>query len=385
MLRVLTLSTLFPNAARPNHGVFVAEQTRRLAARDDVDLRVVAPIGLPPVGAANSRYAELVDLAEVETWDGLKVERPRYPVLPAISGPLNPRLVARAAARAMRHLRDEGFAFDVIDAEFFYPDGPAAMRLARKFGVPFSVKARGSDIHYWAMRRSPRRQMLAAGRAAAGLLAVSAALRQDMGKAGFDAAKVAVHHTGVDLARFAPRTVWTSQADVPTVVSLGALIPIKGHDLVIRALANIPEARLVVAGRGPEQVALEALARQVGLGERIRFMGDVAHEAIPNILAGADVMALASQREGLANAWIESLACGTPIVIPDVGGARDVVDRPAAGRIVGRSVEGIAAGIREVLQNPPPRAEVRAAAERFSWESNTQALFEHLSACAGRT
>jgi glycosyltransferase involved in cell wall biosynthesis len=70
-----------------------------------------------------------------------------------------------------------------------------------------------------------------------------------------------------------------------------------------------------------------------GLGDRVRLTGAVAHDAMPGLMAAADVMALASASEGLANVWVEALACGTPIVVPDVGGAREVVTDPptAAG------------------------------------------------------
>lgn len=378
------MATLFPNAAQPNHGVFVLGQTRRLAERPDVDLRVVAPIGLPPLGLSRHRkYRELRDLPLSETYQGLRVDRPRYPVVPSVGGPLNPALIARAVRPVLEGLRAQGFVPDVIDAEFFYPDGPAAARLARTLGIPFSVKARGADIHYWGNRYGCRRQVRDAAAQSAGLLSVAESLKRDMVRLGMEAAKIRVHYTGVEFDRFKPRAGPLRNA-LPVIVSLGALIPRKGHDLVIRAVARVAGAELVIVGNGPEHDALLALARQVGLGERIRFLGDVPHDAIPGILAGADVMALASASEGLANAWVEALACGTPLVIPDVDGAREVIDRPEAGRLVPRRPDRIAAGIRELLASPPPRDKVRAAADRFSWARNTETLFEHLSACAAR-
>ncbi|MGZ8997668.1 MAG: glycosyltransferase, partial [Allosphingosinicella sp.] len=89
---------------------------------------------------------------------------------------------------------------------------------------------------------------------------------------------------------------------------------------------------------------------------------------------------LPSEREGLANVWIEALACGTPIVVPDVGGAREVVDRPSAGRIVEREPKAIADAVKSILADPPATEEVREAAERFSWERNKSELFDHLAA-----
>jgi teichuronic acid biosynthesis glycosyltransferase TuaC len=91
------------------------------------------------------------------------------------------------------------------------------------------------------------------------------------------------------------------------------------------------------------------------------------------------VMALPSASEGLANAWVESLACGTPIVITNAGGAREVLTNDNAGRIVERTASGVLAGVTSVLATPTSRTACRQIAERFTWERNTEALFRHLS------
>src|SRR3546814_9855510 len=83
-------------------------------------------------------------------------------------------------------------------------------------------------------------------------------------------------------------------------------------------------------------------------------------------------MALLSASEGLANAWIEALACGTPIVISDAGGAREVVDRAEAGRIVAREPLAIATAIRDLLSNPPSAESVRDTVRRFSWKRSEE-------------
>jgi len=95
-------------------------------------------------------------------------------------------------------------------------------------------------------------------------------------------------------------------------------------------------------------------------------------------------MALPSSSEGLANAWVEALACGTPIVISDVGGARELLDRPEAGQIVEREPDAIAAAINAILYNPPDRDAVRETARRFTWSANGDALVEHLRSIAGQ-
>src|SRR3546814_13089991 len=108
-----------------------------------------------------------------------------------------------------------------------------------------------------------------------------------------------------------------------------------------------------------------------------RFPNRRSADLLPAFVAAADVMALPSASEGLANAWIEALACGTPIVISDAGGAREVVDRAEAGRIVAREPLAIATAIRDLLSNPPSAVSVRDTVRRFSWKANGDALPAH--------
>lgn len=386
MLRVLTLSTLFPDASRPNFGVFVERQTRELASRASVELRVAAPIGLPPGPLARvPHYQSLADVPLNETWRGLDVRRPRFTTIPGTGGRFHVPALVRALTPLLDRLRDE-FAFDVIDAEFFFPDGPAAVALGERYGVPVSIKARGADIHHWGYGATAA-QVRRAGEAADGLLAVSEAMKNDMAAIGIPAERIRVHHTGVDLDRFRPRNRAAAKAvltvDGPLIVSLGALIPRKGHEVVIDALAKLPQATLLIAGDGPERATLETRIAAAKLGDRVRLLGAVAHEELPTLLAAADVMALASSSEGLANAWVEALACGTPIVITDAGGAREVVTE-AIGRIVPRTAEAFATAIGDLLADPPAIEAVRSVAERFIWPANASALEAHLAGLVDR-
>ena len=384
MLRVLTLATLFPNGARPTFGVFVERQTCALAARGDVEVEVVAPVGLPvwPL-SRHPHYAPLRALPVSEIRDGLAVHRPRYRVWPRLGRAGTARRMAATLLPALREIRAR-FPFDVIDAEFFWPDGPAAMHLAKALGVPFSIKARGSDIHLWGARPAIARQIVEAGRAAAGLLAVSAALKRDMAALGLPEDRIRVHRTGIDLALFRPADRAAAKAALgvsgPLLVTVGNLLPRKGQALAIEALKAIEGATLILAGEGPDRGRLEALVRDRGLEGRVRFLGAQPHAALPALLAAADVMVLPTVSEGLANAWVESLACGTPVVTSDVGGAREVIAHPAAGRLVPRDATAIAAAIAELLADPPAQADVRKAAEGFSWDRNGAELAAHLRA-----
>ncbi|MDB5713414.1 MAG: glycosyltransferase family 4 protein [Sphingomonadales bacterium] len=382
MLRVLTLATLFPDATRPQFGPFVERQTLGLAALADVEVRVVAPLGVPPLGRFLERYRPLSALPLRENWKGLAVHRPRFAHIPGVGGRFDAGLLTRALVPVLREIRRE-FAFDVIDAEFFFPDGPAAVALGKAFDVPVSIKARGADIHAWGSAGPTLPQVVAAGQTADGMLCVSAAMKADMVALGMPAERIAVHYTGVDHGRFFVRDRAAAKSALgmsgPVLVSVGALITRKGHDLAIAALAEVPGATLVLIGAGPERAALETQALSVGVSDRVRFLGSIDQDRIADWLAAADVMVLMSASEGLANAWVEALASGTPVVIADVGGAREVLDRAEAGRMVAREAGAVAGALRDLLVAQPDRNAVAGAAARFSWDTNAAQLYEHLS------
>jgi teichuronic acid biosynthesis glycosyltransferase TuaC len=382
-LRVLSLSTLYPADHTPNFGVFVERQMQAVAARGDVDLTLVNPLGVPPFPLSlHPRYRALSGAAREERRGGVEVLRPRFTSLP---GPLG-RFNAAAEARAVLPLAQRLHAlapFDLVDAQFFWPDGPAAARVAKALGLPLSIKARGADIHYWGAKPGVADQVRKAALAADGLLAVAGGLADDIAALGVPRGKITVHRTGLDRAMFRPLNQASCRAklglplDKPVLATVGALIPRKGQRFAIEALAQLADAVLVVAGAGSDEAELRALAAALGLSDRVRFLGAVPHGDLPVVLSAADVFVLPSASEGLANAWVEALACGTPVVTTPIPGALELLTDPAWGRTVARDGAAIAAAVKEILAAPPSREAVQCGAAEFSWEANAEALVAH--------
>ena len=395
MKRVLALCTLYPNPANPRFGTFVARSMESLAARGDWRVNVINPIGLPPMGlgAFSDRYRARKDVPEESRENGVTVHRPRFTILPKVGARRNASAIAAAALPVAKRLRQNA-PIDLIDAQFFFPDGPAAATLAAELNLPFTIKARGSDITYWAKRDYARQQMRDAAQRASGLLAVSAALARETACAlDVPGDTIRVHYTGLDRDRFRPlgHTQVRAQLgetldfsipnDAPLLASVGALVERKGHDIAIEALARLkrehPEARLLVVGKGDEEAALRRLAAERGLQSHVHFTGSVDHDLLPVLLSAADVMVLPTSNEGLANAWVEALACGTPVVTCDVGGARELVTRDLAGRLVERNADAVAAAVRGVLAQPCDPQDVAALAERFDWTTHASELADY--------
>lgn len=385
-MRVLSLSTLFPTPQRPGFGRFVENSLAAVARRGDVDLTVINPIGIPPWPLSlREPYRTHAQAPHHGQLEGAPVYYPRFRLIPRFGGDSNAGRIADAVFPLIERLHAER-PFDLIDAQFFFPDGPAVARIARRLGLPYSIKARGADIHFWGRRSSPHDQMAAAAKNAAGLLAVSEALKADMVALGMPDERITVHYTGIDHAAFRPlprreaRTLASALPNLaipeqgPLLVCTGALITRKGQRLAIEALALLPQAQLALAGTGPDEPALRQVTQRLDLSDRVHFLGQLDHELLPQLLSAADVLVLPSASEGIANAWIEALACGTPLVVPDIGGAREVVRDASAGRIAERTAQAIAEAVRSILADQPSEAAVARNAERFSWDRNAEEL-----------
>lgn len=380
-VRVLSISTLFPCPGRPQFGIFVANSMKAVAKLPGIDLTMINPIGIPPWPLSlREPYASLARVPATSELDGLTVHHRRFTTIPRFGAETNPRRIVRAVLPEIRRWHAQQ-PFDLVDAQFFFPDGPAAAIIARALDLPLSIKARGADVHHWSWRPKAGPQIRAAAQQAAGMLAVSAAMREDMIERGMPAERITVHYTGLDQTGFRPIDRTAARAALtaipregPLLVSTGALIARKGQQFVIEALLALPGAQLVLAGAGEDEKRLRALAFRLDLSDRVHFLGSISHAALPGLLAAADAMVLPSSSEGLANAWVEALACGTPLVITDSGGAREVVVDETAGRIVPRDADAIAAAIRDLLVDPPAQAAVAANAERFSWDNNARSL-----------
>jgi teichuronic acid biosynthesis glycosyltransferase TuaC len=390
MIRILTFTTLFPNRAQPQHGVFVENRLRELVGSGQVAARVLAPVPwFPSAHPRFGRYARYAAAPRDEVRGDLAIAHPRYPVIPKIGPNLAPFTLYQAAARTLARWRAEGYDFDLIDSHFFFPDGIAAVLLGKRFGKPVTITARGSDLNEMAGHAVSRAMIRWAAARADGLITVAAALKDSLVGLGVEPARVTVLRNGVDLDLFRPpddRARLRAELGLArtTLLSVGHLIERKGHHLVIAALAELPQAELLIVGEGPEDAALKALARAQGLADRVRFMGALPHHALPRLYAAADALVLASSREGWANVLLEAMACGTPVVATRIWGTPEVVTERAAGVLVAeRSAAALAAGGRALLADPPPRADTRRYAERFGWGPVTEGqlrLFRELLA-----
>lgn len=141
--------------------------------------------------------------------------------------------------------------------------------------------------------------------------------------------EIEVLYNGVNLDRFASRQRAGARKMLGfnertfLVGSVGRLVPVKNYDLLVRAVAGLREAELILIGDGPERSSLEMVARAFGVGDRIHLLGH--RDDIEDLLPGLDVFVLPSFSEGMSNTLLEAMAAGVPAVASNVGGNRELI------------------------------------------------------------
>lgn len=376
-MKLLTFSTLYPNSERPQHGIFVETRLRHLLASGSAQSRVVAPVPWFPLRHPRfGYYAACARVPAHEERYGISILHPRYPLFPKFGMSSAPVMLAVATLNTLKGILRNGYDFDLIDAHYFYPDGVAAVMLGRVLGKPVAITARGTDISLIPRYCLPRQMIRWAAHHAAGIIAVCQALKDAIVALGIPENKVTVLRNGVDLELFHPlaRDVERKRLELtkPSLLCVGHLIERKGHDIPIRAMTKLPECELMIIGEGEQEQRLKALARSLGVGARVRFLGAIPQPELKRFYSAADALVLCSSREGWANVLLEAMACGTPVVATTVWGTPEVVASPEAGVLMReRSSQALVTSVRALFANCPDRSATRHYAERFGWQETT--------------
>lgn len=202
---------------------------------------------------------------------------------------------------------------------------------------------------------------------------------------GTDHHRLSVVPCGVDVRRFSPRGDVAPKTARKRLLSIGRLVPRKGVDDVIRALAHIDDAELVVAGGPPaldadgEVARLRDVAAGAGVSDRVVFVGQVPRDQVPALMRSADIVVCTPWYEPFGMVPLEAMACGKPVVASAVGGLVDTVVDGVTGRLVPpRDPLALAEALRELVKDDETLVEFgksgrRRVESRYAWQHVAQA------------
>jgi glycosyltransferase involved in cell wall biosynthesis len=297
---------------------------------------------------------------------------------------------------------------DAVHAQFWM-SGMAALEAARPLGIPVAqtfhalgvVKRREQGDH----DTSPPERLATEARIARcadRIIATCSDERFELARMGADPHRVSVVPCGVDLGRFRPDgPVAPRRAGLQRLVVVSRLVRRKGIGNVISAMARLPGAELVVAGgprsedlpADPEATRLAVLARRLGVTDRVRLLGQVAHDELPALLRSADAVVCTPWYEPFGMVAVEAMACGVPVVATAVGGLIDtVIDGVTGLHVTPRDGRELTATLEALLADPQRRAALgRAGAQRarqhYGWDriaARALELYAQMAADAGQ-
>lgn len=384
-MRVLVVTELYPNQISPTFAIYNGIQCAALSRLCEVDVRATVP-WFPGARRFKDRSAagQFADLPAEEEVRGVRVRHPRFLIIPKIGQPLSPLLYAASLWPHVRSLRGQ---VDVVLGCWAFPDGLAAIMLARLLGAAAAVKVHGSDLNV--LPQDPKlRALIRWGLPHVDrLIAVSRPLGERAVELGVPRDRVQVVANGIDRELFHPRDRAQARAKLGLPVGgklllyIGRLDRAKGVNDLAEAFTRLeaahPDLRLAIVGGGPEQAACEKLA--AAHPGRVFATGALPMPQLPDWIAACDILTLPSWNEGTPNVLLEALASGRRVVATRVGGIPDVVSGPKLGELVpARDVPALAEALARAASTPYDPDEMTVAAP-YSWPESAARLRDVLA------
>lgn len=392
-VRILSISTMFPNSRMPVHAQFVKQRLDALSRR--ADLIVVSPIPWFPGEAYFPRYANRSRISSQTDANAYPTYFLKFFSFPGVLKPLDGIFLAFTVWKFIASHGLKG-SIDLLDCHLAFPEGFAGALLSRVLGKPYVVTLRGHDINDLPRFPVRIRQVLFALRHCARYFGVARALVDGAVRLGAPPEKGFASTNGVDTERFRPTAKEEARRSLGLdgakryMLSVSHLVPRKGVDILLRAQALLRAAgqtdlRFIVVGQGGEEgdceADLHALARELGIADEVIWAGAVLNTELHAWYSAADVFCLASEKEGWPNVILEAMACSTPVVAHATWGVPEIITGRDLGIVVGtRGPEPFAEAISVALDHTWDPRRLRSYALENTWDKVADGLMEHFQA-----
>jgi teichuronic acid biosynthesis glycosyltransferase TuaC len=352
-MHILTLTPFYPTAADDASGCFIAESVSELQ-RQEIESSVIA------VHSMHRPHPGPDPKAPPATWK-------KYSCLPGNPGLSSAGRFLHAALKAQVRRLHAQQPVSLIHAHAALPCGQAAMLLARDLDIPFVVTVHGLDVFSarqvpgWFGRRCSKASQDVYG-AAARVICISEQVARRVREGLGGAANIRVVYNGVDSSLFSPAATPADGAVLANdvILSVGNLIPIKGHELLLRSLAEIapahPQVQCRIIGDGSERVRLQELARALRIEDRVHFLGRRPRSEVAVAMRECALFALPSSYEGLGCVYLEAMSAERPAIACRGQGIEEVIRHQENGWLIEpQNLSDLTAALRALLSERPLR------------------------------
>ncbi len=382
--RILALSYLFPNRAYPNFGIFVLNRLK--AVQKYCNITVIAPIPKFPFMEGFERFRGYSRIPTRDIIQGLNVAHPRFPVIPRFIKWWDSFAYWAVVAPLAHRLRNQ---VDLVDVHWVYPDILAAFMISKLYKKKFIITVRGVEALHINENRFRKKIIDFLLLRADHVIALSQHLRSLIETIGVPTRKISIILNGTDNHHFQLmdqnqcREQLGLPKGIPIIVSVGSLLLSKGHDLLINAVSKLSDqynVELYIIGgtgsEGDDRAAIERLMNSLALSN-VHLVGRRPHEELALWYNAADLFCLASRSEGCPNVVMEALACGTPVVVTNVGAIVDIVEKEEEGHIVeAGKIDELEMALRKGLERTWDRRLISRRGQRRTWDECARQVLE---------
>lgn len=375
-MKVLYITTMYPIPKYPQKGIFCHEQVKALKELG-VEVDVVVPIPF---------YDREVTVKEW-TYEGVKIKYIRFFKLP---GARDFHKTGNALYRVLRRKLDLG-QYDIYHADAAMPTGHAIKLASERFGKPFVVHGHGLDVFlgesYAGLRNCDK---IIAGceqvyQKADAVIGVSQKVLDKIQSKLDIKGKAFVAYNGVDIKKFIP-TEKDRLGDVIRIISIGNLIPLKGHEYTLRAIRQLIDQgckniHFTLLGRGELEGDLKNLAQDLGIQDYVTFAGYVPYGDVATRLQEADIFVLPSYYEALGCVYLEAMACGIPAIGCKHNGIDEVIEDGNAGYLVEtKNVEQITERLLDLMseerRDKMGRQARKLMVSAYQWSNSAESVVQ---------
>ena len=355
---VLTITPFFPYESNPVCGTYVSEPIQLFG---DFSLRSTV-IGASPIHHPRRRPLVGVDA----TWM-------RYPQLPGNLGLATAgNFLSRRLLSYVGRLHRQN-PINIIHAHAALPCGHAASLLAQSLHLPFVVTVHGLDAFNScfeegtsAAKWRARVSVDVYGQAAS-VICISKGVERVLKNGVHSVVSSCVIYNGTDPEMFSPKA--ETPSDAPTILMVGNLLKLKGHDVVLRAMAQVadrfPDLQCRIIGEGPDEHFFASLALDLGISGRVIFIGRQNRQAVAQAMGECTIFALPSRFEGLGCVYLEAMACAKPVVACEGQGIAEIIRHQQNGWLIpAGDVQKMADALGKLLLSADLRASIGAHARR---------------------